>query len=106
MHGLISELDEELFPQRPLFLLTADLTGIALEQATSLLNDLTPEKERIIVEKIIERQNNKKHKSKSNKIMCESGKLVLYEKKGIKTDLRAIEEYIKCLHKYIDGHKK
>jgi len=105
LQGLISELDKELFPQRPLFLLTADLREISLDQATTLLNDLTPEKERIIVEKIIEKQKeNKRHKSKSKK--HHEGKLVLYEKKGIRTDLIAIENYIEGLYTYIDRTKK
>ena len=96
LQGLISELDQQLFPQRPLFLLTADLREISLEQATNLLNDLTPEKERIIVEKIIEKQKeSKRHRSKNKK--HHEGKLVLYEKKGIRTDLVAIENYIEGL---------
>lgn len=102
--GLIQDLDKELFPQRPLFLLTADLSGITLEQATTLLNDLTPEKERLIVEKIIERQNESLRKKKASK--SSNSKLVLYEKKGIRTDLVAIENYVEALYKHIDQEKK
>lgn len=104
--SLIAELDKELFPQRPLFLLTADLSGITLEQATTLLNDLTPEKERIIVEKIIERQKESKRHKKSSRSKTDLSKLVLYEKKGIRTDLLAIEGYVEGLHLYIDKNKK
>lgn len=104
--NLIAELDKELFPQRPLFLLTADLSGITLDQATTLLNDLTPEKERMIVEKIIERQTESSRKKKAGKIAADNGKLVLYEKKGIRTDLVAIENYVEALYMYLDKHKK
>ena len=102
--NLIQDLDKELFPQRPLFLLTADLSGISLEQATTLLNDLTPEKERLIVEKIIERQNESLKRKKSSK--SSNSKLVLYEKKGIRTDLVSIENYVEALYKHIDKERK
>ena len=39
-------------------------------------------------------------------VKCNEGKLVLYEKKGIRTDLIAIENYIEGLYTYIDRTKK
>ena len=101
MKGLIKELDEKLFPQRPLCLLAADLTNISLEQATMLLNDLTPERERIIVERIIQSQNRTKGRSRGNRMVPDNGRIVLFEKKGIQTDLVAIEDYIQTSYKYL-----
>ena len=107
MKGLVKEFDKELFPQRPLFLLTADLTNISLEQATTLLNDLTPEKERLIVEKIIESQTRSKSKKNSRRLVPDNGKIVLFEKnKGIQTDLVSIEDYIQTAYKFIKNKKK
>lgn len=57
--SLIGELDRELFPQRQLFLLTADISGYTLEEAMTLLNDLTPEQERMIVENILLQEANR-----------------------------------------------
>jgi hypothetical protein len=106
LKDLMKEMDQELFPQRPLFFLTADLSSINLEQATTLLHDLTPEKERIIVEKIIEKQAEDNRRKKSTKAGTDTSKLVLYEKKGIRTDLVAVESYVEALHKHINKNKK
>jgi hypothetical protein len=106
LKDLMKEMDKELFPQRPLFFLTADLSTINLEQATTLLHDLTPEKERIIVEKIIEKQAEDKRRKRSNKAGTDNSKLVLYEKKGIRTDLVAVESYVEALHKHVDKNKR
>jgi hypothetical protein len=103
--GLIGELDRELFPQRQLFLLTADISGYNLEEAMTLLNDLTPEQERMIVENILKKQTEGKRKRKS-KLVPDTGKLVLFEKKGIRTDLVAVESYVDALWRYLDKEKK
>lgn len=98
---MVADLDKELFPQRQLFLLTADISSYTLEEAMTLLKDLTPRKERKIVEKILEKQNQERRKKKG-KIAVDNGKIVLYEKKGIRTDLVAVENYVEAMHKYIE----
>ena len=105
--GLIGEIDKDLFPQRPLFFLTADLSSISLDQAITLLEEITPEKERMMVDKIIEKQSEIKNNSKkSNKLESESSKIVLYEKKGIRTDLVAVEHYVDALQKHLVKNKE
>ncbi len=117
---MLQELDYELFPARHLFLITADLTGIDLEHALALLNDLSPDKEAEILREFLEKQgeldeepeaeveekdSEKPEDNKDWKILGDySGKLVMFERKGIKTDLFAIERYIDELYEDVDSN--
>lgn len=99
--------------------MTSDMSSFTLEQATTLLQEITPRKEKDLVEKIMKNsilepessappkpskpeRRSKGHKKKGKS----SSKIVLYEKKGIRTDLVAVEDYLDALHKHIDKNKK
>lgn len=94
--SLIKDLDHQLFPQRPLFLLTADLKDYTLDQIMMFLREITPEKEAILIESIRKQKSRKKKESK----------IVLFERKGIQTDLIATEDYILSMHKFISAKMK
>ena len=54
----------------------------------------------------MERQANTAEKpKKKSKAGTDTSKLVFYEKKGIRTDYVAVENYIKALHKHIKKYK-
>ena len=77
-----------------------------MAEATKLLSDLTPEREREIVEKIIQSQNRNERRSRGNRTIPDNGRIVLFEKKGIQTDLVSIEDYIQTSYKYICKNMK
>jgi hypothetical protein len=115
--AMLAEIKEELFPQRPLFLLTADLDKIELEQALIYLNDMSVEKEAALLKEYLRYSiedeglgswDIDKHDKDSDesKMFSDSGKLVLYERKGISTDLFSIENYVDELAEEVDAKCK
>lgn len=112
--AMLAEIKAEVFPQRPLFLLTADLDKIDLDQAMVYLNDMSVEKEAELLKEYLKYSggddadfeswdNDKNDKdNEENKMFSDSGKLVLYERKGISTDLFSIENYVDELSTEID----
>lgn len=116
--AMLAEIKAELFPPRPLFLLTADLDKIELDQALVYLNDMSVEKEAALLKEYLKYSGgedidlhswdgDKNDKdSDENKMFSESGKLVLYERKGISTDLFAIEQYVDELSSEVDDKCK
>lgn len=106
--AMLHELDMELFPPRHLFLLTADLSGIELEHAQQLLNDLSAEKEAEILREFLEKQGNMEEDEDRMDYLGyqDSGDMVFYEKQGIKTDLFAIEKYIDEVYSDIETKRK
>lgn len=115
--AMLSEIKSELFPQRPLFLLTADLEKIELEQALIYLNDMSVEKEAALLKEYLkyseedalnswELDNRHERDSNDSNMFSDSGKLVLYERKGISTDLFSIERYVDELATEVDDKCK
>ena len=104
--AMLAEIKAELFPPRPLFLLTADLDKIDLEQALFYLNEMSAEKEQALLKEYLKYSGSDdidlhswegdRHDrdSDESKMFSDSGKLVLYERKGIATDLFSIEKYV------------
>jgi hypothetical protein len=116
--AMVAEIKAELFPPRPLFLLTADLEKIDLEQALIYLNDMSVEKEAALLKEYLrysggddsdliswEADRNERDSDES-KMFSDSGKLVLYERKGISTDLFSIEKYVDELASEVDDKCK
>lgn len=111
-NAMLSEIKSELFPQRPLFLLTADLEKIELEQALVYLNDMSVEKEAALLKEYLKYSEDDAlnswdldrpdKDSDESKMFTDSGKLVLYERKGIATDLFSIEHYVDELATEVD----
>jgi hypothetical protein len=103
---MLNELYQELFPPRHLFLITGDFSGIELKHALALMDDLTAEKEAEILREFLEKQGKSDDEDEDsddmgiskNLLQGSGGKLVMYERKGIKTDLFAIEKYIDNLY--------
>lgn len=104
---MIGELDNELFPKRP-YLFTKNITDFPLDKAITLLNELTQEEQIMILDKISEPRNkpSSSHKKSKSSRSSDTSKLVLFEKKGIQTDLICIEDYIRNLHKFIKSRMK
>jgi hypothetical protein len=112
--AMLAEIKAELFPPRPLFLLTADLEKIELEQAMIYLNEMSVEKEAALLKEYLKYSSGddvdfhswdgdrNDRDSDESKMFSDSGKLVLYERKGISTDLFAIENYVDELSTEID----
>lgn len=112
--AMLAEIKAELFPPRPLFLLTADLEKIELEQAMIYLNEMSVEKEAALLKEYLKYSSGEDidfnswdgdrndRDSDESKMFSDSGKLVLYERKGISTDLFAIENYVDELSTEID----
>ena len=54
---LLDELQQELFPSRPLFMLAGDLSSILLENPSEfMLNDMSAEKEAELLNQALARQ--------------------------------------------------
>jgi hypothetical protein len=115
--AMLAEIKAELFPPRPLFLLTADLDKIELEQAMMYLNDMSVEKEAALLKEYLKYSggddvdfgawdDDKLGDSEDNKMFSDSGRLVLYERKGISTDLFSIERYVDELADEVDDKCK
>lgn len=105
--AMLAEIKAELFPPRPLFLLTADLDKIDLEQALFYLNEMSSEiKEQALLREYLKYSggddidlhswegDRHERDSDESRMFSDSGKLVLYERKGISTDLFSIEKYV------------
>jgi len=116
--AMIAEIKAELFPPRPLFLLTADLDKIDLEQALIYLNDMSVEKEAALLKEYLKYSggedidlssweiDKQDRESDESKMFSDSGKLVLFERKGISTDLFSIERYVDELATEVDNSCK
>lgn len=112
--AMLAEIKAELFPPRPLFLLTADLDKIDLEQALFYLNEMSAEKEQALLKEYLKYSagddmdlhswegDRHDRDSDESKMFSDSGKLVLYERKGISTDLFSIEKYVDELCDEVD----
>jgi len=111
--AMLAEIKAELFPPRPLFLLTADLDKIELEQAMVYLNDMSVEKEAALLKEYLkysgsedidfsEWDNEEKKDDEDANKFNGSGSLVLFERKGISTDLFSIETYVDALADQVD----
>jgi hypothetical protein len=110
--AMLAEIKTELFPPRPLFLLTADLDKIELEQAMVYLNDMSVEKEAALLKEYLRYSgsddidldcwDDDKRNDDEGRMFSDSGKLVLYERKGISTDLFSIEHYVDELSDEVD----
>jgi hypothetical protein len=110
--AMLAEIKTELFPPRPLFLLTADLDKIELEQAMIYLNDMSVEKEAALLKEYLrysgsddidlDAWDDDKKNDEDGRMFSDSGKLVLYERKGISTDLFSIEHYVDELSDEVD----
>lgn len=116
--AMLAEIKAELFPPRPLFLLTADLDKIDLEQALVYLNDMSVEKEAALLKEYLKYSGDsgldlysldcdrQDRDSDDSRMFSDSGKLVLYERKGISTDLFSIESYVDELCAEVDDKCK
>jgi hypothetical protein len=119
---IIKEIRLELFPQRqlasPYFIMSGDLGQFNLEKTDydALQDDLNSSDNDVeqLSKALAASVNSKEQReedirkkeeptSPNNQFFGESGRLIIFERKGIKTDLLAIERYVNEIQHNVQG---